>query len=43
MKRFFALLLLSSLLFAACNSNKKTTDYNKVDESFEDFKDRNPD
>lgn len=43
MKRFLPILILATLILSACGSSHKTTDYDKVDESFEDFKDRNPD
>jgi len=43
MKRLFFLIITATLLLGACGSSKKSPDYNKVDKSFEDFKDRNPD
>lgn len=43
MKRILFILIATSLLLGACRSAKEKPDYNKVDESFEDFKDRNPD
>jgi major membrane immunogen (membrane-anchored lipoprotein) len=42
MKRIFFLIIAASLVLVACGTSKKT-DYDKVDKSFEDFKDRNPD
>ena len=43
MKKIIALLLLVAFIAASCGSSKQGTDYDKVDKSFEDFKDRNPD
>jgi len=43
MKQFLFLIISATLLLASCGSSKETTDYEKVDKSFEEFKDRNPD
>ena len=43
MKRILFLLLTATLLLSSCGSSKESTDYDKVDESFEEYKDRNPD
>jgi len=43
MKKLILALALMGFVAAGCGSSKKSTDYDKVDKSFEDFKDRNPD
>jgi len=43
MKRILFVLITATLLLSSCRSSKESTDYDKVDESFEEYKDRNPD
>jgi hypothetical protein len=41
--RILAVLMLSMVVLSACKSKEAAADHNKVDESFKDYKKRNPD
>jgi predicted component of type VI protein secretion system len=41
--RFLAVVTLALVVLSACKSKEAAADHNKVDESFKDYKERNPD